>query len=184
MLIFVDTNVWYPISVADLILRSVEAGMFELAWSDESMGELERIVVSVKGLEPAKARVFIEQIEATAPAGRVDPRTYQHLESQMIGRDPGDHVFSAAVQGGKIDVFLTENISDFPKGDLGPSAKALRPDDFFSEFLKNFPLEFVTLIKEMSANLKRPPLSEFDVLERLEKSGMPNFAKEMRDLLA
>lgn len=183
MLVFVDTNIWYPISVADLILRSVEAGMFELAWSDELMAELERIAVAVKGLAPVKARVFIEQIKATAPDGRVDPSSYNNFVNQMVGRDPDDHVFSAAIQGGKIDVLLTENIVDFPQADLGPIAKALRPDEFFSELLKDFPLEFVTLIKEMSANLKRPPMSEIEVLGRLEKSGVPEFAKQMRHLL-
>jgi hypothetical protein len=101
VLVFVDTNIWYPISIADLTLRSVEAGMFELAWSDESMSELERIAGDVKGLVPEKARVFIEQIKTTAPAGRVDPSSYKSLVKQMVGRDPGDHVFSAAVQRGE-----------------------------------------------------------------------------------
>ena len=71
MLVFGDTNIWYPISIADLTLRSVEVGMFELAWSDELMAEIERVAVGIKGLDPLKARVFIEQIKTTAPAGRV-----------------------------------------------------------------------------------------------------------------
>ena len=31
MLVFVDTNVWYPVVLADLVLRSVEIGLFDLA---------------------------------------------------------------------------------------------------------------------------------------------------------
>ena len=31
LLVFVDTNVWYPVVLADLVLRSVEIGLFDLA---------------------------------------------------------------------------------------------------------------------------------------------------------
>jgi hypothetical protein len=91
--------------------------------------------------------------------------------------------FRPPFKGGKIDVLLPENIVDFPQADLGPNAKALRPDQFFSELLKDFPVEFVTLIREMSANLKSPPMSVSEVLGRLQKNGIPEFAKQMRDLL-
>lgn len=182
MLVFVDTNVWFPVSVADLILRSVEAGLFELAWSDESMAELERILVDVKGLTSEMAQVFIEQIKATAPTGRVDSNSYNHLVNQMTGRDPGDYVLSSAVRGGKVEVLLTENLIDFPQKDVGSNVKVLKPDQFFSELLEDFPLEFVALIKEMSANLKKPLMSGIEVLGRLEKSGLSEFAKQMREL--
>lgn len=41
MLVFVDTNVWYPVVLADLVLRSVEIGLFDLAWTDESLVEVD-----------------------------------------------------------------------------------------------------------------------------------------------
>ena len=49
MLVFVDTNVWYPVVLADLVLRSVEIGLFDLAWTDESLPEVERVLVPVRG---------------------------------------------------------------------------------------------------------------------------------------
>lgn len=183
MLVFVDTNVWFPISVADLILRSVEAGIFDLAWSDESLSELERILVAVKKLEPDKARLFIWQIKSTAPYGRIDPQDYMSLMDGMVGPDQDDHIFSAAVQGGKIDILLTENLTDFPQVDIGPNAISRRPDDFFVGLLQSFPEEFLVLIEQMSANLKRPPLTEGEVLARLAKCGLPEFEKQMRGLV-
>lgn len=45
MLVFVDTNVWYPVVLADLVLRSVEIGLFDLAWTDESLAKVERVLV-------------------------------------------------------------------------------------------------------------------------------------------
>ena len=176
-----DTNVWFPVSIADLILRCIEDGMFDLAWSDESFAELERVLVEVKRLSPLKAAVFIHQIKNVAPAGRVDPKVYKHLVGGISGLDPDDHVLSAAVQGGRVTVLLTENLRDFPQVDLGRFAKAQTPDDFFSGLAGEFPLEFVELISRMSAHLKNPPVSELGVLDRLEKNGMPEFSALMRD---
>ena len=49
MLVFVDIDVWYPVVLADLVLRSVEIGLFDLAWTDESLTEVERVLVPVRG---------------------------------------------------------------------------------------------------------------------------------------
>jgi predicted nucleic acid-binding protein len=73
MLVFVDTNVWYPVVLADLVLRSVEIGLFDLAWTDESLTEVERVLVERKGLSAANAAVFGAQVRATAPEGRIGP---------------------------------------------------------------------------------------------------------------
>ena len=73
LLVFVDTNVWYPVVLADLVLRSVEIGLFDLAWTDESLTEVERVLVERKGLSAANAAVFGAQVRATAPEGRIDP---------------------------------------------------------------------------------------------------------------
>ena len=73
LLVFVDTNVWYPGVLADLVLRSVEIGLFDLAWTDESLTEVERVLVERKGLSAANAAVFGAQVRATAPEGRIGP---------------------------------------------------------------------------------------------------------------
>ena len=73
LLVFVDTNVWYPVVLADLVLRSVEIGLFDLAWTDESLTGVERVLVERKGLSAANAAVFGAQVRATAPEGRIGP---------------------------------------------------------------------------------------------------------------
>ena len=70
MLVFVDTNVWYPVVLADLVLRSVEVGLFDLAWTDESLAEVERVLIDRKGLTAASADIFSGPVRATAPVGR------------------------------------------------------------------------------------------------------------------
>jgi predicted nucleic acid-binding protein len=172
MLVFVDTNVWYPVVLADLVLRSVEIGLFDLAWTDESLAEVERVLAERKGLSPVNAAVFGAQVRATAPAGRIDPAVYQDLVAAMTGPDPGDHVHAAAARGGRIDVLLTSNAADFPAADVGPTCRVLHPADLFGELAGRYPIELGRVIAEMAAHRKRPPMTPDDILDRLDALGL------------
>jgi hypothetical protein len=46
--VFVDTATLYPISLADLVLRLAEFGMYDLLWSDHLLNEVERVLVEYK----------------------------------------------------------------------------------------------------------------------------------------
>jgi hypothetical protein len=48
--------------LADLVLRSVEIGLFDLARTDESLTEVERVLIERKGLSAANAAVFGAQV--------------------------------------------------------------------------------------------------------------------------
>ena len=65
--VFVDTNVLFPASLADLTLSSAEYGLFELVYSDHLLEEVQRVLVDNKGLAPANAQRFIDEISATFP---------------------------------------------------------------------------------------------------------------------
>lgn len=49
-LVFVDTNVFYPVRLADLVLSCVGDGLFDLCVSDPLLDEIERVLVDDKGL--------------------------------------------------------------------------------------------------------------------------------------
>jgi len=68
-LVLVDTNVLFPVRLADLVLSSAADGLFDLCVSDDLLDEIERVLVDRKGLEADKARVFREQVEAVACSG-------------------------------------------------------------------------------------------------------------------
>ncbi len=48
--VLVDTATRYPISLADLVLRLAEYGIYDLVWSAHLLGEVERVLVEYKGL--------------------------------------------------------------------------------------------------------------------------------------
>ena len=83
---FVDTATLYPVSLADLVLRLAELGMFELLWSDHLLGEVERVLVQYKGLAAQQAAYFCACIRRAFPEGRVAPDDYLSLVASRSGR--------------------------------------------------------------------------------------------------
>jgi hypothetical protein len=181
MLVFIEANVWYPVVLADLVLRSVEIGLFDLAWTDESLAEVERVLVEHKGLSAANAAVFGAQVRATAPLGRIEPAAYRPLISAMTGPDPGDYVHAAAARGGRTDVLLTSNVADFPAADVGPTCRVLHgAGDLFGELAATYPIELGRVIAEMAAHRHRPPMTPEDILDRLDAQGLHVMVSELR----
>lgn len=114
-LVFVDTNAFYPVRLADLILSSIDDGLFKLCVSDHLLAEVERVLVDHKGLPADKAKIFRDAIEANAlsvlRAGQYEP-----LADQLAGPDADDlHHLAAAITGGA-DFIITENTCGLPSG--------------------------------------------------------------------
>jgi predicted nucleic acid-binding protein len=176
VIVFADTNIFYPVSLADLLLRAAEFQLIQLAWTDELLQEIQKVLIHEKGLPRHKARKFAEQIRRTAPNGEISPTKYSHLIASMTAKDVDDHAHAAAARGGYVDVLLTSNVRDFIQADVGSHCRVLRPDELFSELAIEYSIEFVKIVSEMSANLRNPPRSVPEVLERLRMIGLPNFA--------
>ena len=136
-LVFVDTNAFYPARLADLILSSIDDGLFELCVSDHLLDEVEQVLVDHKGLPADKARVFRDAVGANALIV-IPRRQYEQLTDQLVGPDADDlHHLAAAIVGG-VDFILTDNKADFLKTSV-PADVTLRqivsPDEFFARLL-------------------------------------------------
>jgi hypothetical protein len=70
-LVFVDTNVLYPVRLADLVLSCAVDGLFDLCVSDDLLDEIERVLTASKGLRTEKVRTFRSNVEAVA-TGRLE----------------------------------------------------------------------------------------------------------------
>jgi predicted nucleic acid-binding protein len=172
--VFVDTATLYPISLADLVLRLAELGMFELVWSDHLLAEVERVLVEYKGLPIDRARYFCDCIRDAFPSGRVPPDQYLPLVDSRTGPDADDHVHSAAAIAGQANVILSADKRGYPPDDTAP-ARRRDPDAYLTELLKRFPDDVLRVVEEMGSSL-RAPLSRRDVLQRLDKAGLTRFA--------
>jgi hypothetical protein len=164
----------YPISLADLVLRLAELGMYDLLWSDHLLSEVERVLAEYKGLTLDRARYFCECIIIAFPAGRVAPQEYLPLVATRTGPDPDDHVHSAAAVAGKATVMLSADKAGYPPADISP-ARRRNPDAFLTDLLRRYPRDVVGVVDAMGGAL-RVPLTRAEVLDRLAAAGIPGFA--------
>ncbi|MHB8463527.1 MAG: PIN domain-containing protein [Acidimicrobiales bacterium] len=178
--VFVDTATLYPISLADLVLRLAELGMFELLWSDHLLDEVQEVMVRKKGLTVESARYFCACIRRTFPEGRVAPEEYLPLVASRTGPDPDDHVHSAAAVAGAATVVLSADKTGYPRADIAP-ARRRDPDAFLRELIRRYPREVIGVIDSMGAAL-REPLTRDQVLNRLAAAGVPRLAERAGEL--
>jgi predicted nucleic acid-binding protein len=178
--VFVDTATLYPISLADLVLRLAELGMYDLLWSDHLLSEVERVLVEYKGLSVERSRYFCECIRTTFPTGRVAPQEYLPLVATRTGPDPDDHIHSAAAVAGKATVMLSADKAGYPAADISP-ARRRNPDAFLTDLLRRYPRDVVGVIDAMGGAL-RVPLTQAEVLRRLAAAGIPGFAALANEL--
>lgn len=169
-----DTATLYPVSLADLVLRLAELGMFEFVWSDHLLAEVERVLVEYKGLARERAAYFCDCIRGAFPDGRIAPEGYLPLVATRTGPDPDDHVHSAAAVAGAATVMLSADRKGYPPSDILP-ARRRHPDAFLAELLRRYPGDVVGVIDAMGAAL-REPLSRKQVLDRLAAAGLPRLA--------
>ncbi|HXZ83745.1 MAG TPA: PIN domain-containing protein [Acidimicrobiales bacterium] len=178
-----DTSVLVPIALADTLLRLAERELYRPLWSDEILAELEEAIVEVH-----------PDIDTQAVQRRIGSMRLTFEDACIVGwesisvtgplPDPGDaHVIAAAIRG-RADAIVTANTRHFPPEALkGFDIVAITPDDFLLDQLDLAPRIVVGAIQELAAHTSNPPLEVIDVLVRLERSGAPSFADEVRRLI-
>lgn len=180
--IFPDTNVLYPISLADLTLRLGDIAIHAVLWSEDLLAEVERVLVTYKGLSSAQAQYFCDCIRETFPEGEIERATYEDLIESRTGTDADDHVHSAAAVGGGATILITANIRDYPQSDLGPVRK-LTPDAYFTEALQAFPDQVLAVLDDMGGQ-RRDPQPIDTTIDALRRAGLRDFAAQATELLA
>lgn len=178
-----DTNVCYPISVLDLILRCDEQDLHRVVWTDDLLGELVRVWIENGARSESSARSIASQIRATFPKGEIERGRYEHLVDDMPGKDPDDHPHSAAAVAVAPSVLLTANLDDFPAKALGRRKVAVRhPDDYFADLLADEPEGLLGVLAAMAEHRHRPPTTVEDILDTLHRAGLPCFAAKARQV--
>jgi predicted nucleic acid-binding protein len=182
-LVFIDSNVLYPVRVADLVLSSADDGLFEVCVSDDLLIEIERVLIEVKGLAPEKAKIFTKAV-ASNSAQVVSNAQYIELSSFLTGPDPDDLLHLAAAMEAGCVVVLTNNADDFTKAKVPDGRRVpaiLTPDQFFSRLIADgLGEDLAQTVSRISAKLKRPYRSPTEILEGLEVCGLIETAKGLR----
>ena len=185
-LVFVDTNVFYPVRLADLVLSCVDDGLLDLCVSDHLLNEIEHVLVERKGLSPAKAKIFRDAVASNATR-TVLQADYEALAARLSGPDPYDlwHL-AAAIEAGAT-VIVTGNITDFtrphPRRPRSATNRHPRPTvrQAHRDGLHN---DVLATVARMSARLKNPPRSRNDILDGLATCGLKATVDALRTRLA
>ena len=93
-----------------------------------------------------------------------------------------NHVLAAAIKA-KARVIVTANIKHFPERELAKyNIVAKHPDDFIFELLDIAPDKLSNIIVEQLADLKNPPYTLKQLLDRLYEQGLRNAARRLREI--
>lgn len=177
--VFLDTNVLYPISIADLLLRLGDVALHAIVWSEDLLAEVERVLVEDKGLTSARAAYFCRCIREEFADEEVRREDYEHLVDTMTGKDPDDHAHAAAARVAAT-VLLTFNVDDFPEQDMG-GVRVMTPDGYLVDALNHQSATVLGVIEDMGAQ-RREPQPVTATLAALEKAGLTTFAQRVRAL--
>ena len=174
---FVDTNAFYPVRLADLILSSIDDGIFDLCVSDH-------LLADYKGLPADKAQIFRDAVEANA-VSVMRAGQYEQLAEQLIGPDANDLYHLAAAIAGGADFIITENKGDFLTAEIPERTtppEIVTPDEFFTRLLlTGFEDDLIEILQRISVKLKNPPRSPSEILDGLEHIGLTEMVAHLRD---
>ena len=177
-----DTNVCYPISLLDLVLRLDEAEIHQVLWTDDLLDELARTWVEKGARSSGAAAKICADIRSTFIQQGIARDEYDHLIASMPGNDPDDHPHAAAATVRAPCVILTRNLKDFPAEPLATyDVTVSAPDEYLTDIFDRHPAELVGIVQEMAADRRNPPMAPSDVAEALERAGVPKLALRLRD---
>ncbi|GIH23885.1 hypothetical protein Aph01nite_21950 [Acrocarpospora phusangensis] len=99
----------------------------------------------------------------------------------MEGDDPDDRYHMAAAIAGGAQSLVTWNRGDFPAGFLARFGLTVTdPDTYLCSLLSQSSHEVLAVLARMSAGKRRPPMTVIDILQALERAGVPVFARRAR----
>lgn len=175
-----DANVLFPVVLRDTLLRAADAGYFLPYWSAHILAELSRNLIADAHVSEERATRLVATLRRNFP--HAETADYEHLVERLTNH-PGDrHVLAAAIHTG-VPVIVTANLRHFPQEALRPyRIVAQSPDTFLMDQLTPRPRRFVRIMHEQAADMRRPPMTVDEVLDRLERHA-PLFVRELRSLI-
>lgn len=177
-IVVVDANVLFPLTLRDTVLRSADAGFYQIRWSREILDEMERNLVATGTMPADKAARLRMTMDKYFPEALVTG--YEPLIAAMQNQFKDRHVVAAAVKAGA-QVVTTANLKDFVP--LPDGIEAQSPDEFLCNLFDLDPGGFIEMLREQAGDLQKPPVSFHELLARLARA-VPGLIAEVTAYLA
>lgn len=172
-----DSCVILPMPLCDTLMRAAEKGYYRIHFSQKILNDASRNLAVKRNISVEKAERSKQFILKTFPEALIEPPAYLEKE---VSNHPGDrHVLAAAIEA-EADVIVTANLKHFPQESLDPwGIEVQHPDDFLSTLCEVHGDKLLyQLICEQAGDCKKPPQTELELLERLERSH-PKFVRRL-----
>ena len=178
---FLDANIFPHTWLTDVLLTFADHHLFDPEFSDDVLEEARRALVEDLGHDSVWVGRYLAAIRNIRPYYLVSSQP--ELASEVMLPDPNDRHVAAAAHNGGADVIITFNLKDFPANQLAKIGLAARhPDTFLLSIVETYPEQAIKAMQELVASKSHPPRTMREELDRLESSGMPEFARAIRQL--
>lgn len=176
-----DACVLYPAPLRDLLIRLVRAGLVRARWTDTILDECFRSILRRRPELAAPLKRTRELMIAAVPDCLVEG--YEGLIESLELPDPDDrHVLAAAIWSAA-ETIVTANLADFPAGALARhQMEAKHPDDFVLDLVDAAPAVVLDVVRRQAGDLRAPPRTVADVLDMLQRVGLPMAVARLREL--
>lgn len=180
--IFPDTNILYPNSQLDLVMRLAALLVHELVLSEDLLDELankwqegraRHAVVPPK----SAAEAALAGIRRTFPDEILGRDEYRHRIDTAPGSDPDDkpHI-AAAVQGGATHIITNDRQGGFPSEQIHDQfgITVMSASDYFADLSTRYQVECRRVIEDMARQRARrhPETTTNSILQRMAGLGL------------
>ncbi|OQW85788.1 MAG: PIN domain-containing protein [Rhodoferax ferrireducens] len=174
-----DANVLYPNLLRDILLSLAAAGLYHARWTARINAEWTLNLVANRPDIAPKIELLLEQVNLAVPDCLVED--YEFLIDSLVLPDADDrHVLAAAIVG-HADSIVTSNLKDFPEKVMAQyDIEAQHPDDFIMNQLELKPFEALEVFKRVRAKRRNPACSASELIDMVEKNGLPQTAQHLR----
>ena len=177
-----DACVLYPAALRDFLMWLALTDLFKARWTEEIHKEWIRNVLK------NNPDLTLSELERTKNLMNANVRDclvtgYESRISSLSLPDPNDRHVVAAALCCQADFIVTFNLKDFPSSILEPlGIVAIHPDEFILELIDINPLNVCQAALKQLKNLKNPPLTQQQYIDKLIAQGLLQSATKLRSL--
>ncbi len=179
---FIDANVFYSMTLTDIIMQVARDGLIRARWTDAIHTEWTNALLRN---DPTRSRAAIDKRRNAMDRAVPDALVvgYEPIIATLTLPHATDrHVLAAAIHG-TCSIIVTSNLKHFPETTLASyGITATHPDDFLIDQLARDQDGVLACVTAMGGRLKNPPISFDEHLARMINAGLPKLAEELARL--
>lgn len=178
--VVLDACVLYPLPLRDTLLRCAEENLYEVRWSRRILDEVARNLVKDRRAAAAQACELVAAMRRAFEDAEIPDRAIAEFEPRMTNEPADRHVLATAVASDEGAVIVTFNLRHFPAAACQPfGVDVSHPDAFLCSLYERAPTGVHAVLNQQAADLRRPPMTMDDVLDRLY-AHVPEFVMRFR----